>query len=317
MSMHPEDRLSAEEQALATRLRGLGRPEGPPDSLDVRILAAARQAAGVRTPSQHRRWHAWLAVPGSAVTVAGTAAAFVLVAGLVWQLRPLDRPETPGMQRSGDDSFVLVEPIGASSSADTRASATVQPTANQGDGVVAGGGQPRRVVPGAGYATWDGQPAATIARPQATLPPPIVAQEGAVAARADSLVQGVEEPLPAPNAIQGDAGSRPGAATPAAPPVRRPTYTTSARARAEVRSNPDRGPASGSGTHAVDRDGTARARDPGPVTSDQQLAPAEWLERIRLRLDRGDTEGAAESLRRFRKAYPRIRIPADLRELPR
>ncbi|MGO1068306.1 hypothetical protein [Lysobacter sp. CA199] len=49
---------------------------------------------------------------------------------------------------------------------------------------------------------------------------------------------------------------------------------------------------------------------------DERRLPAEqWLERIREYRDNGQTERARESLRQFRVAHPRSRIPKDLRPL--
>jgi hypothetical protein len=52
-----------------------------------------------------------------------------------------------------------------------------------------------------------------------------------------------------------------------------------------------------------------------PVASDPRLAPLEWLERVRARRDAGQVEDARASLRRFVRAYPRHRLPDDLRAL--
>ncbi|MCF7223210.1 hypothetical protein [Marilutibacter chinensis] len=52
-----------------------------------------------------------------------------------------------------------------------------------------------------------------------------------------------------------------------------------------------------------------------PVHEDRSLAPRDWLERIRARRAAGDADAARESLRLFRKAHPRVRLPDDLHEL--
>ncbi|HEY0504851.1 MAG TPA: hypothetical protein VGD42_15320, partial [Lysobacter sp.] len=51
-----------------------------------------------------------------------------------------------------------------------------------------------------------------------------------------------------------------------------------------------------------------------PVGDDAALDAPAWIERIRARRDAGDLDGARESLKRFRDAHPRVRLPRDLRE---
>lgn len=52
-----------------------------------------------------------------------------------------------------------------------------------------------------------------------------------------------------------------------------------------------------------------------PVDEDAALAPADWIERIRERLQQGDTAGARASLLRLLQAHPDTDIPADLAPL--
>ncbi|MEO5596640.1 MAG: hypothetical protein ABIQ97_05785 [Lysobacteraceae bacterium] len=52
-----------------------------------------------------------------------------------------------------------------------------------------------------------------------------------------------------------------------------------------------------------------------PVDSDATLAPAQWIERIRLRVSASDGRGARESLRRLLARYPQTTVPADLAPL--
>ncbi|HEX8538860.1 MAG TPA: hypothetical protein VF664_15420, partial [Cystobacter sp.] len=59
----------------------------------------------------------------------------------------------------------------------------------------------------------------------------------------------------------------------------------------------------------------SRLRIGAPVAGDAALPPDEWLMRIRARRDAGDLEGARDSLRRFVREYPRLRLPDDLRAL--
>lgn len=52
-----------------------------------------------------------------------------------------------------------------------------------------------------------------------------------------------------------------------------------------------------------------------PVDEDTRLPPDEWLERIRLRRDLGDSANALRSLQLFVQAHPFQRVPDDLRPL--
>lgn len=51
------------------------------------------------------------------------------------------------------------------------------------------------------------------------------------------------------------------------------------------------------------------------AAQEARLTPAQWLELIRGYRDRGDTELARDSLRRFHRAHPQTRVPDDLRAL--
>ncbi|WP_408950431.1 hypothetical protein [Lysobacter sp. Hz 25] len=51
------------------------------------------------------------------------------------------------------------------------------------------------------------------------------------------------------------------------------------------------------------------------AAQEARLTPAQWLELIRGYRDRGDTELARDSLRRFHRAHPQTRVPDDLRTL--
>src|SRR5688572_20244979 len=75
--------LTPEEREWADRLALIGPHDGPPSTLDTKILAAAH-AAVARRPNQRsgrRRWP----------TLVGAAASLVIVVGMAWQLQPLLR----------------------------------------------------------------------------------------------------------------------------------------------------------------------------------------------------------------------------------
>jgi hypothetical protein len=320
MNMHPHDSLSPEEQALAERLRRLGGADGPSAALDARVLAAAR-AAAAPAPARRRRRLVWSAIPGGAMTAVGTAAAFVLAVGLVWQLRP-DERSAPVRETARDDGgFVPVEMI----ERQARPPAALEPAPSR-----AAGPEPaqrsapsdaRARAPAAGHRTAVPPPAASVpgvddgAR-RATVVSAPDAEPGASPSMPAEVAPAVA-PGPAAPASATAIEAEPGPTGDARPPVRRrPTYTSSARAQPETRSQPSRlSRQATAGATRQDEPGSMHADDLGPVGADVELAPADWVQRIRERRERGDFEGAAESLRRFRGAHPRVRLPDDLRAL--
>jgi hypothetical protein len=48
------------------------------------------------------------------------------------------------------------------------------------------------------------------------------------------------------------------------------------------------------------------------VSEDSKAGPQTWIQRIRARIDRGDTEGARQSLEGFIERHPRKPLPQDL-----
>lgn len=51
------------------------------------------------------------------------------------------------------------------------------------------------------------------------------------------------------------------------------------------------------------------------VEEDAKLAPAEWLDAIKVRVERNDIEGARASLKRYRETHPTLRVPDELKFL--
>lgn len=322
MSARDRDPLNPEERALAARLQRAGAAEAPPAALDARILAAAREAA--RHPpraSRRPRLAAWL--PGGAITVVGTAAAFVIAIGTAWQLRPVERPSASAPQ--ADDGVVAVELLGPRA---THPDTAAGPAPDSAAAVRGPAEQSRNAGPA---------PRAEAAReitgprasdPAAVADAPAPAQTGAdprppatsvadASATFAAPAAADATPLPpsadvAPGAASSNAEAAAAAGTslsePTVPGVERPrraTYTTAARARAATHDDRAASP-----RRAEDRS-TVLAEI--PIDADAELAPAAWLERIRARRDAGDVDGARESLRRFVIANPRLRVPPDLR----
>lgn len=95
-----------------------------------------------------------------------------------------------------------------------------------------------------------------------------------------------------------DAASAPAAVTPPPPPAPPPPAASA-----------------GSSQPSAARTALRRTDLQVPVDEDTRLPPDEWLERIRLRRDLGDSANALRSLQLFVQAHPFQRVPDDLRPL--
>lgn len=331
--------LNAEERALAERLARIGPFDGPSPALDARILKAAHAVANRREPSKQRRWLALLGLPPALVTGVGVAAAAVLALGLVWQLRPTPVVQ-PAMGEDGstgsEEVFVLAEP-----SPEPRAAVANPPPFPEEEAPARAPASPPRSQARARADTAAKAEEATKAAERVAAPAEMAAAVAADAAAEAAPV--AVAPSPASDPRERDSAAAAGAeamhepgfvATPpaaaAAPPAaakRRATYTNSARATATRReADGYSAPATQSvPSQAADAESRpeldrvevtgSRVAAPDRVRDDTRLEPVEWLERIRARRDAGELEAARESLRLFRRQYPRIRIPDDLRAL--
>lgn len=95
-----------------------------------------------------------------------------------------------------------------------------------------------------------------------------------------------------------DAASAPADVTPPSPPAPPPPAASA-----------------GSSQPSAARTALRRTDLQVPVDEDTRLPPDEWLERIRLRRDLGDSANALRSLQLFVQAHPFQRVPDDLRPL--
>lgn len=326
-------KLDADERDLAARLARVGPFDGPPPSLDAKILAAAHAAAATRKPNRRGHWLAWIGVPPAMVTGAGVAAAAVLALGLVWQLRPRPAVLPVGDEAtagSGEEVFIAVEPAPT-----TRAPVVnpppfpAAPAPHAAPAAAAAKQAP--TLAGAQAEKAAGTPDATLAADAATEAPamaaPVMEEPAAIDAQVASNAasnQGfAAEPPPAPTAT-----------TATAP--KHSTYTSAARATAERRERAAVAatPAPPAPTDAAEQDSTTLDRvevtgsrlkrgdtenyeplSKVSVNEDVRLEAGEWLGRVRARRDEGDLDGARASLRLFRRDHPRVRIPDDLRVL--
>lgn len=327
------DPLTPEERALADRLARLGPHDGPSPALDARILAAAHRAVAGPAPAR-RHWRTWLATPASLVTAVGTAATLALAIGVVWQLRPpVDAPVADAAsvaEGSADGPAVTFESVPAprpmvmpappAASAPVPASTTAA-TAAQAARDARRRGQAERAA------------AAARSKQEASARrAPAAAEQAETGSRATAAAE-VDAVEAFPEAGAASDATAAAAPPPAAPPVAgRPSYTNTARARAEL---PARDAAKAAAPAAtaqaastaesaastvldrIEVSGT-RVSAPSPLPplhEDAGLAPVDWLERIRARRDAGDVDDARASLAQFRRAHPRVRVPDDLAAL--
>ena len=293
MSTDRHDPLDADERELARVLRALPAGE-PPSALDARILAMARDAV-VTTPLQKDEAQPR---PRRAPRIAwglGVAASCVFAAGLVWR-----------MGGFGTESFDLVgtelredmAPSAANAEPDVQPAAPLPPAPEEHISVEIG-------------------VAATPARTIAPPPPPPPPMEA-----------------PAPQAAVASAPAAPPPAPPALPAPAAPAAMAEARPEAErareqsmMRMAPAPAPAAAPGGSLADDAADESASlesitvfgsrvagvDAATVVSeDSKAGPQTWIQRIRARIDRGDTEGARQSLEGFIERYPRKPLPQDL-----
>ncbi|QIL20966.1 hypothetical protein [Thermomonas sp. HDW16] len=303
----PNERLDAEERALAAQLpRAHGRSEPGPE-LDARILAAAQAAVHWQSPPNRRR-RSWIAP-------VAVAASLVLALGLAWQLRP---PPTPEYHAQATDAAAAAPAAGA----------VVARTFS---------------APPAPEAQVAQVPAATIESKPAPIPAPhaVVAKQAsapaAIADIAEVAAPTAAPPPPAPPAppaavVAQDAAAKPRAAQSAATSAPAPAPAM-AMAKAARASDTTRERITVSGTAAeerVEQDEADRAAnaamldavgadDPGvevpPATADSPVVRDAWLRRIGELLEQGHTEDAKASLKEFRRRYPDAELPPELRKL--
>lgn len=318
MSPSSTEPLSPQERELAERLALAHPVAGPSAALDARVLAAAHAAAGGHDRrSRPRRWPAAI----------GIAAALVLAVGVVWQLRPM--PETLPARGENPSAAAEAVRVGPSPAADATLSAAPA-AADKAAAATSQVAETRLIQPAASPAAL-AEPTAPPTPPSPPSPP------GPAPARAPSVVPSVAAPTPAivepatPSTTPAEKSRRPQAfqALPApaaasraaaAPEAVKPARPAAAAPPARVDTPSRKMRLAPTPDASADRlTGQSQARtltiNDLPVSSDRQLRPAAWLERVRQRLDAGDRQAARKSLRLFRLAHPQHRLPDDLRAL--
>lgn len=337
---HPRhEPLTPEERALAERLARIGpHDDGPPPSLDAKILAAAH--AAVAPTSRRRRWLALTSVPASLITGVGMAAALALVVGVVWQLRPASGPARAPRGEADDMGYVSAEMI----QRERPPAPTAPPPPPEAP-----------VPPSVAARSTAPAPAKALSAPpvearrQAVAaaameePAPAQASNAAAEAYLDEAV--VDAPAPAAPAgyVRARAPRSASAAPPAATVMASPAASESdfvpappapsapsadmaqrkavaaegeAKARAEADSTRELAAKQSSQLDRIEVTGTRIALADVPVREDARLPIEDWLQRIRQRRDGGDLDGARNSLMLFRREHPHHRVPDDLRALP-
>jgi type IV secretory pathway VirB10-like protein len=205
----------------------------------------------------------------------GTAAAAVLAIGVGLQLRPPLAPEAPAPAEAPVSKQEAAKPAVA------MAEMTAEPSADASADAAAGVG-----------------PAAAPPPPPPPAPPAPAAAPPAEAPALDQIV--VSGTRITPEAIEAQQAAD-------AAPSRRQREAGAAAQRTEV---------------LLETAPSAPAPPPPasvaplpPVDDDAALAPADWIERIRERMQQGDTAGARASLLRLLQAHPDTDVPADLAPL--
>ncbi len=349
----PSEPFNAEERDLAQRLARLGGPREPAAALDAMILAAARAAVSenaapvaataelpvesstdpkvspLRPRKPAPRWPVGF----------GLAASVVLAAGIGWRL-----------QIDGDThSEAATAPAAVFHEEATEAvilEAPMQRTPPPPPPLEATDALARRVemaqapAAKAASAPREPEPAADAAAPQSVMadappppapPAPVAAAIGGSPAADDSLDEvtvtgsriereratGAAEYTRTPlnerreQAAQAAKSSPPAAASPSRAASAPPPPASSERMRDAV------GNVEGDAEERKARD---KARDSGyddrpPVSADSPEFRQAWLQRIRVQIAKGDIEAARNGLQEFRRRYPDLELPEDLRKL--
>lgn len=300
MSSDRHDPLDADERELARVLRALPAGE-PPSALDARILAMARDAV-VSTPAQKDEGQPRARRAPRPAWGLGVAASCVFAAGLVWR-----------MGGFGTESFDLLGTELREERAAPAASTEpmVQPAA------------PLPPAPDEHISVEIGVPA-TPARTLAPPPPPPPPSEERPVPQA-TVASAPAAPPPAPPAPPPPAAAAP-AMVATAPAAEARAEVERRREQATMRMAPEPAPdptgwangdAAGAESTTLDRISVfgSRVSDveaAAVVAEDSRAGPQTWIQRIRARIERGDAEGARQSLEGFIERYPRKPLPQDL-----
>ena len=350
----PSEPFNAEERDLAQRLARLGGPREPAAALDAMILAAARAAVSetaapiVATPAETK------AEPPADPKVTplrprkpaprwpmgfGLAASVVLAAGIGWRLQidgdshseaasapsavfhdeateavildpPLQRtPPAPPPPLEEADALArradMAQAPAAKAMSAPREPEFAADAAAAPQSVMAEA-PPPPAPPAPVAAAIGGSPAADDSLDQVTVTGSRIARERATGAAEytrtplnERREQAAQAAKSAPPAATGPSRAASPAAPPPASSVRTHGFSGNTEGDAEERK-------------ARDSDGYD---DRPPVSADSSEFRQAWLQRIRVHIAKGDTDAAREGLQEFRRRYPDVELPEDLRKL--
>ncbi len=350
----PSEPFNAEERDLAQRLARLGGPREPAAALDAMILAAARAAVSDTTAPAAATPAEASVEPRAGPKVTplrprkpaprwplgfGLAASVVLAAGIGWRLQIDGNTHTEAASApaavfhdEATEAVILEPPLQrtpppppppleeaealarrADMSQAPAAKAAPAPFMQEPDADVtaaeslaAAEAAPAPAAPPAPVAeAIGGSPAADASLDKVTVTGSRISQERATGAAEytrtplnERREQAAQATKAAPQAVASP--SRP-AGAPAPPPP-----ASNARARSPI------GNVEADTYEFKSRDGYD---DRPPVSADSPEFRQAWLQRIRVQIAKGDTDAAREGLQEFRRRYPDVELPEDLRKL--
>ncbi len=336
----PSEPFNPEERDLAQRLARLGGPREPAAALDAMILAAARAAvSGTAAPAETP------AEPPADPKVStlrprksaprwpmgfGLAASVVLAAGIGWRLqidgdRHSEAASAPAAEASHDEAIeaVILEPPLQ------RTPPPPPPPLEEADMATRRADMSRLAAAKAASAPREPEfasdaPVPHSAMAEAPPPPPVPASSIGGSPAADAAL---DEVTVTGSRIQRErtAGAAEYTRTPLnerreqAAQASKPTPPAASPSRAvSLPAPPPSGNVEGDAEERKIRD---KARDTDgyddrpPVSADSPEFRQAWLQRIRVKIAKGDTDAAREGLQEFRRRYPDVELPDDLRKL--
>ena len=350
--MPPPEPLDESERSLARALRNL--PGGtPPPELDALILGAARRAVHIPPARRDRRWIIGLSTAATAVLAMGVLLKMhdlgrdaALTPPATEEVAPVELRKTAAQPAAASAPMEAAKDAAPASAAGGPAPAAAPVAADMNTAVAPARSEPEQLkspppaemppppplkeIPPRAFPSSE---AAQALKPKAPPPPPVVSSTSTL----------MSTPAPAAPA--------PAAAAASAMDERKQAEATeadtAARRDAESRQTSNAVAAYGelSGTVAQEPaakksapTGALQSNEPVPqrsldkvevggarlkaagtalpaVADDAKLDVADWLARIRARLNSGDRAGATTSLKSFVRAHPDVAMPDDLQAL--
>jgi hypothetical protein len=339
-----QEPLTPEERELAAYLSRLGPHGEPSPALDSRIMAAAHaDLAKTNTHKPKPRWPVAL----------GLAASVLLAVGVAWQLRPLQEAptasEAPNAAAAPESQSMVQAPMESQDDVEAKQAAAdaAAPPVSPPQGI------PEATEPRIRNLAPAPRREAQKPAPSNTAPPATGSGGTTAKTTASPVIQAPAprstdrySPPPAPPAPARSAAPPAAAPAPAMSAASDAERTERSAVQAEQAAQAKRARDEATSSRLLLRESEQRRRQESisvsaasaaaqdavaeesgaratlrrtdlqlPVVEDAKLAPAEWLDRIRLRRDLGDSGNASASLRMFVDAHPFQRVPEDLRPL--